>query len=78
MIRVELTSEQIEVLTPLFKQVHDLNEQGINCAIVAQIYEDGLVAKVIKGQEGQALADALGGHWQNYDNSSWDRVASKQ
>ena len=47
MIKIELTKKQKKALKPLFESIVELNKQFITCAIAAQVYEDGIVAKVV-------------------------------
>lgn len=61
MIKVSLTAAQKKTLAPLFKDIEALNCKGVRCAIVAQVYKDGLLVKLLKGKEVTALARALGG-----------------
>lgn len=56
-LRFELTQWQHDILKPLFEE---LNEYGTS-GIAAQIYPDGIVAKVMHGEKAKALSTALGG-----------------
>ena len=47
MIKIDLTKKQKKALKPLFESIVELNKQFITCAIAAQVYEDGVVAKVV-------------------------------
>jgi hypothetical protein len=57
--RIELTDEQALALDPLFEKVREASREGRSCAIVAQVFPDGLVANYITGGKIDALAVAL-------------------
>lgn len=65
-IKIELTETQREQLRPLFDLVRESNTADIDCAIAAQIFEDGMHVKFFSGDQGRALANALGGKLDEY------------
>ena len=71
-IKVKLTPEQIVVLRPLFNQVseYNLTHQGkLGCAIFAQIYKDGLVAKFSDNEESLRIQNSFGTIPPDYKNA---------
>lgn len=77
MVQIKLTGEQRAALSPLFSEVCENNESGIGCVIVAQVYEDGIVAKVVSGDEATALIFMLGGSLCRVASSLSERNARK-
>lgn len=65
-MKIELTETQREQLRPLFDLVYASNNAGIDCAIGAQVFEDGINVKFFSGDQGLALANALGGNFDSY------------
>ncbi len=63
---VELTAKQRRRLAPLFDAVIAANADLDDAAIVAQVYKDGIVATIVRGDEVRALRKA----WKAKDEAS--------
>ena len=62
--QIMLTAGQRADLNDLFHRVRTINASAGsvgNCAIVAQVFEDGMVVKLLDKAEAAALRRALGG-----------------
>ena len=61
--QIMLTAGQRADLNDLFRRVRTINASvGFgHCAIVAQVFEDGMVVKMLDKAEAAALSRALGG-----------------
>lgn len=73
-LKIDLTEEQLEILEPLFEAVRTNNENGTESAIAAQVWEDGMVVKLMTGEKARALSAALGGKFEHYAYSAADRM----
>lgn len=69
--KVELTRKQARALRPLFDAVQ---QSGKPCAIAAQVWPDGFVAKIVDGNGARKLATALGGNFDGTIHSAADRM----
>lgn len=58
---IELTEEQQKQLKPLFDGVYECNREKVRCVIGAQIFRDGIHAKLIAGDKAEKLCAELGG-----------------
>lgn len=77
MIRIELTEEQKLALQGLFSAVRKANGMGGIASIVAQVWEDGFVAKVLHNEQATSLARALGGSLNSTEHSSAGRMQAE-
>lgn len=59
-VMVTLTARQRLTLRPLFDQVKEHNATFTGCVVVAQVWADGLIAKVATGDQLTALQSAFG------------------
>lgn len=58
LVMVELTAKQRGQLAPLFDEVVAGNAEMEDTCIVAQVYQDGIVATIVRGDEVHALRKA--------------------
>jgi uncharacterized protein (DUF1501 family) len=56
----KLNPDQVFDLKPLFDHLHQLTQQGHDAAIIAQIYPDGLIARVVTGGDITAIQKITG------------------
>lgn len=61
MLKIELTEEQKILLKSYFEAIYHANQIGVGAAIAGQVWEDGLVVKLVSGESGRTLSAALGG-----------------
>ena len=61
--QIMLTAGQRAELNDLFHRVRTINARGGpgHCAIIAQVFEDGMVVRMLNKAEAAALSRALGG-----------------
>jgi len=77
MLKIELTKKQKQQLEPYFQAVRTANEKyHPDIAIAAQVFEDGMVVRLMQGDKGKALAKALGGEWSKVHYSAEERLSS--
>lgn len=75
LMNIPLTEIQKEMLEDYFEAVRDANFNGDKAAIVAQVFPDGFVVKVLKNDKAEALANALGGNINSVHFSAADRLS---
>lgn len=69
-LKLKLNADQLVRLMPYFNAVIKANENGKKAAIGAQIWPDGIVVKLFEGEKAAALADALGGSFDEQVSSA--------
>ena len=74
MLKIELTEEQKALLEDYFDRVRRGNKVGIQTAIAGQVWEDGIVVKIVTGDGGRALSEALGGNWDRVHRTAHSRM----
>jgi hypothetical protein len=63
---IDLTDDQRTKLAPLFEKVVAGNYDLVDTCIVAQVYRDGIVATIVRGDEVHALRKA----WKAKDSAA--------
>ena len=60
-VKINLTYDQVADLSPIFSQLNDIVNDGGFGAILAQVYPDGMIVRVVSSDTFLTLQKTLGG-----------------